>query len=141
MADRYHLMPIITPAYPQQNSTFNVSCSTRTVMQEEFRNGFVITEEIMTGKATWDKLFEQPNFFMKYKSVATGRFFVGRYALREVSLTVCTRLLILSLCLFFHFWQAFYRFDRQFCKCRRPIGMGGSGRVQNSPLDCSARTQ
>jgi len=67
VADRYHLMPIITPAYPQQNSTFNVSCSTRTVMQEEFRNGFVITEEIMTGKATWDKLFEQPNFFMKYK--------------------------------------------------------------------------
>ena len=110
-------------------------------MQEEFRNGFVITEEIMTGKATWDKLFEQPNFFLKYKSVSTGRFFVGRYALREVSLTVCTRLLILRLCLFFRFGQAFYCFDRQFCKCRRPIGMGGSGRVENSSLDFSAGTQ
>lgn len=67
VSDRYHLMPIITPAYPQQNSTFNVSCSTRAVMQEEFRQGFIMTEEIMTGKASWDKLFEPPNFFVKYK--------------------------------------------------------------------------
>lgn len=67
IGDRYHLMPIITPAYPQQNSTFNVSVSTRTIMQEEFENGLSITEEIIMGKATWDKLFEPPNFFYKYK--------------------------------------------------------------------------
>ncbi|KAG5326894.1 PAPOA polymerase, partial [Acromyrmex heyeri] len=67
VADRYHLMPIITPAYPQQNSTFNVSVSTRTIMQEAFENGLAITEEIIMGKATWDKLFEPPNFFGKYK--------------------------------------------------------------------------
>ncbi|CAH0392913.1 unnamed protein product [Bemisia tabaci] len=67
VADRYHLMPIITPAYPQQNSTFNVSISTRTIMQEEFKNGLSITEEIELGKCTWDKLFEAPNFFNKYK--------------------------------------------------------------------------
>jgi poly(A) polymerase len=67
VSDRYHLMPIITPAYPQQNSTFNVSVSTRTVMQEEFKQGLAITEDIMVGKATWDKLFEPPNFFGKYK--------------------------------------------------------------------------
>ncbi|XP_067007897.2 poly(A) polymerase type 3 isoform X2 [Anabrus simplex] len=67
MSDRYHLMPIITPAYPQQNSTFNVSISTRTIMQEEFKQGLLITDEIMSGKATWDKLFEPPNFFTKYK--------------------------------------------------------------------------
>lgn len=60
-------MPIITPAYPQQNSTFNVSVSTRTIMQEAFENGLGITEEIIMGKATWDKLFEPPNFFGKYK--------------------------------------------------------------------------
>lgn len=60
-------MPIITPAYPQQNSTFNVSVSTRTIMQEAFENGLGITEEIIIGKATWDKLFEPPNFFGKYK--------------------------------------------------------------------------
>ncbi|XP_011158513.2 poly(A) polymerase type 3 [Solenopsis invicta] len=67
VSDRYHLMPIITPAYPQQNSTFNVSISTRTIMQEAFENGLAITEEIIMGKATWDKLFEPPNFFGKYK--------------------------------------------------------------------------
>ncbi|XP_043483065.1 poly(A) polymerase type 3 isoform X1 [Leptopilina heterotoma] len=67
IGDRFHLMPIITPAYPQQNSTFNVSMSTRTIMQDAFENGLSVTEEIIMGKATWDKLFEPPNFFTKYK--------------------------------------------------------------------------
>ncbi|XP_022121773.2 poly(A) polymerase type 3 isoform X1 [Pieris rapae] len=67
MSDRFHLMPIITPAYPQQNSTFNVSASTRTVIMEEFRLGLAITDEIMLGKCGWEKLFEAPNFFSRYK--------------------------------------------------------------------------
>ena len=65
--DRYHLMPIITPAYPQQNSTFNVSSSTSKVIQNEFREGMEITDEIMLGNAGWDKLFQTPNFFLKYR--------------------------------------------------------------------------
>lgn len=36
-------------------------------MQEAFESGLSITEEIIMGKATWDKLFEPPNFFCKYK--------------------------------------------------------------------------
>lgn len=66
-ADRYHLMPIITPAYPQQNSTFNVSMSTRTIMNEEFENGLKTTSDVLIGKSTWDALFQPPNFFSKYK--------------------------------------------------------------------------
>ena len=58
-------MPIITPAYPQQNSTFNVGPSTLEVMKEEFKLSLAICEEIMAGKAMWDKLFETPNFFAK----------------------------------------------------------------------------
>ncbi|KAF7690477.1 hypothetical protein HF521_012281 [Silurus meridionalis] len=66
-SDRYHLMPIITPAYPQQNSTYNVSVSTRNVMVEEFKQGLAIMDEILQNKADWSKLFEAPNFFQKYK--------------------------------------------------------------------------
>uniref|UniRef100_A0AAQ5XR08 Poly(A) polymerase n=1 Tax=Amphiprion ocellaris TaxID=80972 RepID=A0AAQ5XR08_AMPOC len=66
-SDRYHLMPIITPAYPQQNSTYNVSTSTRTIMSEEFKYGLSVTDEILQGKAEWSKLFEPPSFFQKYK--------------------------------------------------------------------------
>ncbi|XP_072171310.1 poly(A) polymerase beta-like isoform X2 [Diadema setosum] len=65
--DRFHLMPIITPAYPQQNSTYNVSVSTKTVIEQELQAGLAVTQEIMQGKATWEKLFEPSNFFQKYK--------------------------------------------------------------------------
>ncbi|XP_074036266.1 poly(A) polymerase gamma-like isoform X2 [Leptinotarsa decemlineata] len=61
------MMPIITPAYPQQNSTFNVTISTRAIMIEEFKQGLSITDDIMLGKSKWDKLFEKPAFFTKYK--------------------------------------------------------------------------
>uniref|UniRef100_A0A182QW87 Poly(A) polymerase n=1 Tax=Anopheles farauti TaxID=69004 RepID=A0A182QW87_9DIPT len=65
--DRFHLMPIITPAYPQQNSTFNVSSSTRKVMLMEFNRGMQITDDIMMGKQLWEKLFEAPSFFYRYR--------------------------------------------------------------------------
>ncbi|BET00459.1 polymerase [Nesidiocoris tenuis] len=67
VSDRYHLMPIITPVYPQQNSTFNVSTSTRTIMQNAFNEGLAITDDILLGKLSWEKLFEIPIFFTKYK--------------------------------------------------------------------------
>jgi len=67
VADRFHIMPIITPAYPQQNSTFNVTQSTLKVMQDEFKTSLAISEEIISGKYEWDKLFEPPNFFAKYR--------------------------------------------------------------------------
>jgi poly(A) polymerase len=46
-------------------------------MQEEFKNGLAITEDIMVGKATWDKLFEPPNFFGKYKYFDVSICFVN----------------------------------------------------------------
>lgn len=36
-------------------------------MMEEFRSGLSLTYDIMLGKQTWDKLFESPSFFTKYK--------------------------------------------------------------------------
>lgn len=67
LADRYHLMPIITPAYPQQNSTFNVSISTKQVIVSEIHRGLFITDLIINTKLTWDKLFEAQSFFHRYK--------------------------------------------------------------------------
>ena len=68
--DRMHVMPIITPAYPQQNSTYNVSRSTLHVMKEEFVKGLETMEEILKqpeDKINWEKLFQEPDFFGKYK--------------------------------------------------------------------------
>ncbi|RWS31605.1 poly(A) polymerase-like protein [Leptotrombidium deliense] len=67
LADRYHLMPIITPSYPQQNSTFNVTLSTRTIMTHEFKSALAICDSIAAGKAEWKYLFEPTNFFCRYR--------------------------------------------------------------------------
>lgn len=38
-SDRNHIMPIITPAYPPQNSTFNVTQSNLKIIQKEVELG------------------------------------------------------------------------------------------------------
>ncbi|KAM9271630.1 poly(A) polymerase gamma [Morus bassanus] len=87
-SDRYHVMPIITPAYPQQNSTYNVSTSTRAVMVEEFKHGLAVTNEILQGKSDWSKLFEPLNFFQKYKHyiVLTASAFSEEHHLEWIGL-------------------------------------------------------
>ncbi|XP_031481457.1 nuclear poly(A) polymerase 4-like isoform X2 [Nymphaea colorata] len=66
--DRTHHMPIITPAYPCMNSSYNVSTSTLRVMMEQFQTGNKICEEIELNKANWAALFEQYLFFETYKN-------------------------------------------------------------------------
>ncbi|KRY58911.1 Poly(A) polymerase gamma [Trichinella britovi] len=66
-SDRYHLMPIITPAFPQQNSTFNVSSTTRSILQKFLHEGFLVSTEVICKGLSWPKLFEPSNFFVKYK--------------------------------------------------------------------------
>jgi len=65
--DRYHLMPIITPAYPQQNSTYNVTMSTRTIMVDEFQKALEVTKRIFENQEEWSALFKRSDFFQKYK--------------------------------------------------------------------------
>lgn len=66
-SDRAHLMPIITPAYPQQNSAYNVTQSTRTIMIDEIKRGLELCQLINQNKAEWNVLFEPRNFFARYK--------------------------------------------------------------------------
>ncbi|KAI6239223.1 Poly(A) polymerase [Aphelenchoides fujianensis] len=71
MGDRFHLMPVITPAYPEQNSTFNVTNSTKAVITDELTDALELTCEVMAGKAKWDVLFEEVNFFSRYRHFLT----------------------------------------------------------------------
>lgn len=66
--DRFHHMPIITPAYPCMNSSYNVSTSTLRVMMEQFQYGNKTCEEIEFNKAQWSALFEPYLFFEAYKN-------------------------------------------------------------------------
>ncbi|KAK7351513.1 hypothetical protein VNO77_11031 [Canavalia gladiata] len=66
--DRFHIMPIITPAYPCMNSSYNVSASTLRVMVEQFRYGNKICDEIELNKAQWSALFQPYVFFEAYKN-------------------------------------------------------------------------
>ncbi|KAL6985482.1 Nuclear poly(A) polymerase 4 [Sarracenia purpurea var. burkii] len=66
--DRTHHMPIITPAYPCMNSSYNVSTSTLRVMMDQFQHGNETCEEIELNKAQWSALFESYLFFEAYKN-------------------------------------------------------------------------
>ncbi|XP_071330350.1 poly(A) polymerase type 3-like isoform X2 [Trachinotus anak] len=67
LSDRSHIMPIITPAYPQQNTSFNVSPSTLAIITAEIERGHAIAQEIHQERANWSKLFETPNFLENYQ--------------------------------------------------------------------------
>jgi len=66
--DRQHLMPIITPAYPSMNSTYNVSESTKKILLKEFKRGREIAFDIENGKnKSWEVLIDVLPFWEKYK--------------------------------------------------------------------------
>ncbi|XP_010536219.1 PREDICTED: nuclear poly(A) polymerase 4-like [Tarenaya hassleriana] len=66
--DRHHLMPIITPAYPCMNSSYNVCPSTLRVMEVQFSRGNIVCQEIELKKMPWSTLFEPYLFFEAYKN-------------------------------------------------------------------------
>ncbi|VDN98726.1 unnamed protein product [Rodentolepis nana] len=65
-SDQLHLMPILTPSYPSQNSTYNVQRSNKIVIEREFKEAFDITRDIVLKKRPWSDLFT-PSFFFTYR--------------------------------------------------------------------------
>lgn len=61
--DRYHLMPIITPAYPSMCATHNISLSTKEIITRELMRGVTITDKIWGGQLQWKDLFSKHTFF------------------------------------------------------------------------------
>jgi poly(A) polymerase Pap1 len=64
--NRQHLMPILTPVFPSQNSTHNVNLSTLAVMSAEFNRGREIMQRLATAPSAWAALFEPSDFFGRY---------------------------------------------------------------------------
>jgi len=65
--DRLHLMPVITPAYPAMNSTYNVSKSTLSILKSELKRGCDAIHGTFTGVKKWELLYEPLEFFMLYR--------------------------------------------------------------------------
>lgn len=61
--DGYHLMPIITPAYPSMCATFNITHSSKSVIQKELDHFSGVVDQIMLGKQPWKTLFVKHSFF------------------------------------------------------------------------------
>ncbi|KAH8698936.1 poly(A) polymerase Pap [Talaromyces proteolyticus] len=61
--DRFHLMPIITPAYPSMCATHNISMSTKAVILRELQRGGDIVDKIFGKQLTWNDLFTRHTFF------------------------------------------------------------------------------
>ena len=61
--DKYHLMPIITPAYPSMCATHNITMSTKTIITRELERGGDITDKIFTGRMQWKEMFSKHTFF------------------------------------------------------------------------------
>ncbi|KAI8947329.1 Poly(A) polymerase central domain-containing protein [Xylaria longipes] len=62
-SDSFHLMPVITPAYPQMCATFNITKSTKTIIQRELERGVELTDKILGSERPWKDLFVKHTFF------------------------------------------------------------------------------
>ncbi|KAL8953461.1 MAG: hypothetical protein Q9222_000665 [Ikaeria aurantiellina] len=74
--DKYHLMPIITPAYPAMCATHNIGPTTKKIIIQELERGGDITDKISFGRLQWKDLFTKHTYFTKdykyYLSIISG---------------------------------------------------------------------
>lgn len=61
--DKFHLMPVITPAYPSMCATHNISNFTKRIICREMERAFEIVEKIFSKQLRWKDLFSRHSFF------------------------------------------------------------------------------
>ena len=62
-SDRHHLMPVITPAFPCMNSTYNVTETTRRILLSEFgRGNEILSSFVQDNNTILDRLVRSPPF-------------------------------------------------------------------------------
>jgi len=65
--DAWDVMPIITPAYPAFNSSFNVSQATLQILKEEFESAFTICNQVIRNESKeWDLVLANTDFSVRY---------------------------------------------------------------------------
>ena len=57
-AERFQVMPIITPTYPHLNSSFNVSQNIKKLIQQKMLVAAGTCDKIVRGEESWDALFK-----------------------------------------------------------------------------------
>jgi len=67
-ADKQHLMPVITPAFPAMNSTHNVTETTKRILLDEFRRGYEVVKNVENQKCTWKDVHDPFPFFSHFKN-------------------------------------------------------------------------
>jgi len=65
-ADRLHVMPVITPAFPAMNSTHNVTETTKRILLDEFRRGYEVVKSVEAGKIGWNEVHEPFPYFVQF---------------------------------------------------------------------------
>jgi len=60
-------MPIITPAFPAFNSTFNISETTKGILMKEMRKALNVLRRIRKKQVPWERLFKKLDFLKAYR--------------------------------------------------------------------------
>ncbi|RQM12000.1 hypothetical protein B5M09_001417, partial [Aphanomyces astaci] len=76
--NRFQVMPILTPAYPSMNSSYNVSVHSLSVMKEEFARGYAMVKTIIAaGGADWAPLFDPSEYFVDHQHYLAVEMYVA----------------------------------------------------------------
>jgi poly(A) polymerase len=65
-------MPIITPAYPSQNSMRSATKSMKARMTQEFRRGYILTQKVITQGGPWEILVKTIDIFQYVSEIRSS---------------------------------------------------------------------